>query len=114
MRVLFTLLLAVPALAAPFTVVSTSDTTVKNLKRTTSIVQNGANPLDRFVVEHVVKKGGDNRHLRGAIVLTPPLGSPATFYDVGDQPGGADFENSITAHLAMAQLDVYIYGPRAS
>lgn len=108
------LLAAAPALANHFTVISTSETTSKNLRRVTSIVQNGSNPLDRFLVEHVVKKGSDNRHLRGAILLTPPLGSPASFYDAGDQPGGADFENSISAHLAKEQLDVYVYGPRAS
>jgi hypothetical protein len=112
MRPLLLLLMAAPAMAGPFILVSSTETSARNLKRTTSIVQNGANPLDRFVVEHVVKK--DSRHRRGAIVLTPPLGSPASFYDQGDQPGGADFENSITAHLAQSNIDVYVYGPRAS
>src|SRR5262249_41371870 len=58
-----------PALASPFTILSTRETRAGNLRRITQVVQNGDNPLDRFGVERVVKQGSDQRHLRGAVVL---------------------------------------------
>lgn len=76
-----------------------------------SVVQNGDNDLDRFRVERVLRENASS--LRGAIVLTPGLSLSSRSYEIGDVPGDEGFATSTAGMLAAADLDVYLYTPRA-
>lgn len=108
------LLSASASQAAPFTVISSSQTIVDGLKRIQMVVQNGSNELNRFKVERVLPTGVDPEDLEHSLILLPALGTDANMYTIGNDPGGNDFQNSIAARFAKKGNDVYLYSPRES
>lgn len=105
------LLLTANAFAAgPYQVIGTGETREGGLIRTESLIQAGANPLDRFRMTRLVKNGPAGQ-LQGSILFLPPLGLTfAGFYEQRD-PNGAP-GSSIAEFFAQRNFDVYGYSPR--
>ncbi len=82
-----------------------------DLRRTQTVVQNGDNPLNRFIVERV-HRSSLLAPLERPIILLPALGDTNAEYTVGDASGGSDFANSTAAHLANDGADVFLYSGR--
>jgi pimeloyl-ACP methyl ester carboxylesterase len=98
--------------SGPFLVISTTETEFGNLDYLEMVVQNGANPLDRFKV-HRLKKGNVPAHaLKQPIILMPSLANTFESYIVGTAPGGADIEHSTAGNLAGQNFDVWGYSSR--
>ncbi len=96
--------------AGPYQIVGTVQTRpAANLVRTEYTVKVGAHPLDRFKMIRIARDVPAS-HLRGSILLLPPLGPPFTFYEQRD-PNGAP-GSSIAEYFALRNFDVYGYSPR--
>jgi pimeloyl-ACP methyl ester carboxylesterase len=98
--------------SGPFQIVSTSETRLGDFKYVEMVVQNGANPLNRFKVHRVVKRTVPDHALKQPLILMPSLANNFTAYTVGTAPGGDDFEHSTAAHLAKQNIDVWGYSSR--
>jgi pimeloyl-ACP methyl ester carboxylesterase len=86
----------------------TSDVTA-DLQKTVTTVQAGANPIDRFLVSRVTKKGQGQPH-RGTLLLLPPLGSGFQNYET--VAPGDDYSKSFAAFFARRGFDVWGYSQR--
>ncbi|HEY9423043.1 MAG TPA: hypothetical protein VIW92_16645 [Thermoanaerobaculia bacterium] len=95
--------------AGPYTVLGTAESRDGNLVRTEYTVKVGAHPLDRFKMVRIAKDVPVS-HLRGAILLLPPLGPTFTFYEQRDQENARG--TSIAEYFALRNFDVYGYSPR--
>jgi pimeloyl-ACP methyl ester carboxylesterase len=100
------------ALGQPFTVVQVTEQRIQGIDRIQYLVQNGADPLNRFGVERVVLSDLSDSASTIPVILQPPLSSSAGFYTLGGHPHGSEFSHSIAATLARGGLDLYIYSPR--
>jgi pimeloyl-ACP methyl ester carboxylesterase len=103
---------AVAWASGPFQLISTTETRLGDFKYVEMVVQNGANPLNRFKVHRVVKHHVPDHALKQPIILMPSLANNFTEYTVGTTPGGDDFEHSTAAHLAEQNIDVWGYSSR--
>jgi pimeloyl-ACP methyl ester carboxylesterase len=83
------------------------------LSRTEMRVQNGPSAQNQF---GVVRWYRPDVALRGAVVLAPGVLVSSRYEEIGDDPHDAnqDAATSIAGALALANLDVYLYNPRAS
>src|SRR5262249_3890818 len=98
--------------AQPFTVLQVTQQQMHGIDRTQYVVQNGANPLNRFGVERVVLTGPLAQVFTTPVILEPALSASAKLFTLGNNPDGSDFGRSIAANLAHGGLDLFIYSPR--
>lgn len=96
----------------PFQVISTTTTHADGFTSLEMVVQNGAEPLNRFKVHRLTKQHLPDHALKQPIVLMPSLANNFTEYTVGTAPGGADIEHSTAGYLAQRTFDVWGYSPR--
>lgn len=103
------LLVNVVAQAQPYQIVNTQNSTVGgDLSKTVTIVQEGNNTLDRFLMTEVVKPL-PNEAIRGVILLLPPLGGGFQNYETGEN---GDYNNSFVAFFARRNFAVVGYSQR--
>ena len=96
--------------AGPYQIMGTVQTrSAGNIVRTEYTVKVGAHPLDRFKMVRIARDVPTS-HLRGSILLLPPLGPPFSFYEQRD-PNGAP-GSSIAEYFALRNFDVYGVSPR--
>jgi pimeloyl-ACP methyl ester carboxylesterase len=115
--ILFTLFLATQILLAagisqaqPYNEISSQSSIVgDDLSRTVTIIQSGANTLDRFTMTKVVKAGLPDEPIKGAILLLPPLGSGFQNYEATEN---GNYNNSFVAFFARRNFVVFGYSPR--
>jgi pimeloyl-ACP methyl ester carboxylesterase len=115
--VLFTLFLATQICltagagqAQPYNEISSQSSTVgDDLSKTVTIIQSGANTLDRFTMTKVMKTGLPEEPIKGAILLVPPLGSGFQNYEATEY---GDYNNSFVAFFARRNFVVFGYSPR--
>lgn len=100
------LLLTLPAQAA-YTVVSTSSTSIGGLTKTSTVVQDGVDPVNRFTMHHVVKTGVSPF---GAILMMPGGNTNFSNYEFDDVD---NYQNSLVGYLANHEVDVWGYDPRS-
>lgn len=93
--------------ADDYKVISTQKTTAGNLLRTEEVIQEGGNPLNRFSLHHVVKKGITPR---GVVLLLPP--ARTLNFDAYELADKGDYATSLVGKLAAANLDVWGYSFR--
>jgi pimeloyl-ACP methyl ester carboxylesterase len=95
--------------AQSFQIINTQTTNVgNNLTKTVTTVQEGSNPLNRFLMTRVRKNVPDHA-LKGTILLLPPLGSGFQNYEVGDN---GDYDNSFAGFFAKRNYDIWGYSQR--
>jgi pimeloyl-ACP methyl ester carboxylesterase len=80
-----------------------------DLQKTVTTVQAGTNPLDRFLISRVTKKGQGQTH-RGSLLLLPPLGSGFQNYE--SVSPGDDYGKSFAGFFARRGFDVWGYSQR--
>src|SRR5262245_19733252 len=90
---------AVAWASGPFQVISTTETRLGDFTYVKMVVQNGADPRNRFEANRVRKHSVPDHALKQPIILMPSLATNFTAYMVGTAPGGDDFEHSTAAHL---------------
>src|SRR5262249_37642224 len=96
------------AWAQPFTILHVTQQQMHGLDRTHYVVQNGANPLNRFGVERVVLTRPLSQVVTTPVILEPALSASATLFTLGNTPDGGDFGRSIAATLAHGELDLFL------
>src|SRR5829696_2200578 len=95
--------------AQPYQIVNTENSVVGgDLNKTVTTIQEGNNPLNRFLISEVVKPL-PNQGLKGVIMLMPPLGSGFQNYEVGEN---GDYNNSFVAYFARRNFAVIGYSQR--
>ncbi len=98
---------AVPAQG--YQIISTQSSNIgNNLTRTVTLIQDGNNSLNRFLMTRV-RKNIPNHALKGTILLLPPLGSGFQNYEVGDD---GDYQKSFAGFFAQRNYDVWGYSQR--
>jgi pimeloyl-ACP methyl ester carboxylesterase len=116
-RTFFTVLITIPILLAataaqaqPYQTISTQNSIVgDNLSRTETVIQSGANQLDRFRMIEVTRAGLPNEALQGVVLLVPPLASGFHNYEASDN---GDYNNSFVAFFARRNFAVVGFSPR--
>jgi pimeloyl-ACP methyl ester carboxylesterase len=95
--------------AQNYQVISTASSSVAdNVTKTVTTVQDGSNPLNRFLMTRV-RKSVPNHALKGTILLLPPLGSGFQNYEVAD---GGNYDTSFAGFFARRNYDVWGYSQR--
>ena len=103
------MLIASVGQAQPYQIISTENSVVAgDLTKTVTTVQDGNNPLNRFLITRVYKPV-PNQAFQGVILLLPPLGSGFQNYEVGEND---DYNNSFVAFFARRNFDVWGYSQR--
>lgn len=95
--------------AQPYQIINTQNSIVgDDLSKTVTTVQEGNNPLDRFLMTKVMKPL-PNDVIKAAIIMAPPLGSGFQNYEAGEN---GDYNNSFVAFFARRNFLVVGYSPR--
>ncbi len=102
MLIMPTLVAAQVTFQTDYQVISSVEERHRGLVRTVEIVQAGPNPIDRFEVVHVRHPG--RNATRGAILLTPGLGTGFQVYENSDTPY---YKDSFAGFLATRGFDVW-------
>lgn len=96
--------------AQPYQIVGSATSNVTgDLQKTVITVQEGANPLDRFLISRVRKSAPGQPH-RGTLLLLPPLGSGFQNYE--SVAAGDDYGKSFAGFFARRGFDVWGYSQR--
>lgn len=101
-------LMALAAQATPYTIVGQTTAQTALIERTTWTVQPGADPVDQFTVRRVRSVLAPTAD---PVILMPPLGNNADFYELS--PWGLP-NAGVASNLARAGYDVYLYSPRST
>jgi len=108
---LFSAILSLGAVAGDYAIIDSDEARFGRFSVRETVVQDGVEPVNRFLVHRWAKKHSRPRAVRGVLLLQSGLGGSFRLFEIDDDPTK---RGSTAAFFARRNFVVYGYSPRAT